>query len=132
MKPHPPPHIIRKTIKWGGAAVTVLLVVVWIGSVCFEGSNSLRALGRDWSIAHGQLHTMSAGGRINVIPIWFLMIVVALPTAVAWHPDFRARRRAKLNLCPGVQLRPHRPCDEGCEVSGVRGGCFCKRRRVNS
>ncbi|HVU63420.1 MAG TPA: hypothetical protein VHC70_05555 [Phycisphaerales bacterium] len=29
MKPHPR---IRKTIKWGGAAVTLLLVVVWIGS----------------------------------------------------------------------------------------------------
>ena len=29
MKPHPR---IRKTVKWGGAAVTVLLVVVWIGS----------------------------------------------------------------------------------------------------
>jgi hypothetical protein len=29
MKTHPR---IRKTIKWGGAAVTVLLVVVWIGS----------------------------------------------------------------------------------------------------
>jgi hypothetical protein len=29
MKPHPR---IRKTIKWGGAAVTMLLVVVWIGS----------------------------------------------------------------------------------------------------
>jgi hypothetical protein len=29
MKPHPR---IRKTIKWGGAVVTVLLVVVWIGS----------------------------------------------------------------------------------------------------
>jgi hypothetical protein len=29
MKPHPR---IRKMIKWGGAAVTVLLVVVWIGS----------------------------------------------------------------------------------------------------
>ncbi len=32
MKPHPRPPIIRKTIKWGGAVVTVLLVVVWIGS----------------------------------------------------------------------------------------------------
>jgi hypothetical protein len=29
MKPHPR---IRKTIKWGGAVVTVLLVVVWVGS----------------------------------------------------------------------------------------------------
>lgn len=33
MKPHPR---IRKTIKWGGAAVTVLLVVVWIGSGWFR------------------------------------------------------------------------------------------------
>src|SRR5438105_2226695 len=29
MKPRP---VIRKTVKWGGAAVTVVLVVVWIGS----------------------------------------------------------------------------------------------------
>src|ERR1043166_849379 len=29
MKPHP--HI-RKTIKWSGAAVTVLLMVLWVGS----------------------------------------------------------------------------------------------------
>lgn len=29
MKPHPR---IRKTIKYGGAALTLLLVVVWIGS----------------------------------------------------------------------------------------------------
>ncbi|HVU64521.1 MAG TPA: hypothetical protein VHC70_11135 [Phycisphaerales bacterium] len=29
MKPHPR---IRKTIKWGGVAVTLLLVAVWIGS----------------------------------------------------------------------------------------------------
>ncbi|HMN40149.1 MAG TPA: hypothetical protein PKE29_04840 [Phycisphaerales bacterium] len=29
MKPHPK---LRKTIKWGGAAVTVLLVVVWFAS----------------------------------------------------------------------------------------------------
>ncbi len=34
MKPHPR---IRKTIKWGGAAVTVLLVVVWIGSELWTG-----------------------------------------------------------------------------------------------
>ncbi len=37
MKPHPR---IRKTIKWGGAAVTVLLVVVWVGSGWWEGGYS--------------------------------------------------------------------------------------------
>jgi hypothetical protein len=36
MKPHPRPPIIRKTIKWGGAAVTLLLVVVWIGSAWWD------------------------------------------------------------------------------------------------
>jgi hypothetical protein len=45
MKPHPR---IRKTIKWGGAVVTLLLVVVWIGSgywrivYCRGGSCSVR------------------------------------------------------------------------------------------
>ena len=34
VKPHPR---IRKTVKWGGAAVTALLVVVWIGSGRAEG-----------------------------------------------------------------------------------------------
>ena len=38
MKPHPR---IRKTIKWGGAAVTLLLVVVWIGSAWFTWSRHL-------------------------------------------------------------------------------------------
>jgi hypothetical protein len=33
VKPHPR---IRKTIKWGGAAVTVLLAVVWIGSALWR------------------------------------------------------------------------------------------------
>ncbi|HVU63641.1 MAG TPA: hypothetical protein VHC70_06680 [Phycisphaerales bacterium] len=33
MKPHPR---IRKAIKWGGAAVTVFYVVVWIGSAWME------------------------------------------------------------------------------------------------
>ena len=43
MKPHPR---IRKTVKWGGAVVTVLLVVVWIGSgwLCGFVAPSSRAL----------------------------------------------------------------------------------------
>ena len=43
MKSHPR---IRKAIKWGGAAVTVLLVVVWIGSAwcCAQARHILVAL----------------------------------------------------------------------------------------
>ena len=45
MKPHPRIRKTMRVIKWGGAAVTVLLVVVWIGSVwwpsCIYGTNKL-------------------------------------------------------------------------------------------
>ena len=56
MKPHPR---IRKTVKWGGAAVTVLLVVVWIGSGCWNAG--WVAPKRDLSIdlAYGQLWIVS-------------------------------------------------------------------------
>jgi hypothetical protein len=42
VKPHPK---LRKTIKWGGAAATVLLAVVWIGS----GWRSVEWMRGDWS-----------------------------------------------------------------------------------
>jgi hypothetical protein len=58
MKPHPR---IRKTIKWGSAAVTVLLVVAWIGSgwgnVWQQNENGLR-----WSFGHGLVDFGNTGG----------------------------------------------------------------------
>jgi hypothetical protein len=47
MKPHPR---IRKTIKWGGAAVTVLLVVVWVGSARMFAVSPKRGL---WFVSGG-------------------------------------------------------------------------------
>jgi len=59
MKPHPR---IRKTIKWGGAAVTVLLVVVWIGS----GWYSLA-----WRSKGGSCISANAGlGRVYLVAPW--------------------------------------------------------------
>ncbi len=52
MKPHPR---IRKTIKWGGAVVTVLLVVVWIGS--------------GWLMC-GWAGKSQAGEHLQVLVIW--------------------------------------------------------------
>ena len=126
MKPHPR---IRKTIKWGGAAVTVLLVVVWIGSgrwrVVYCG-------GRTYSLRHGCIYvdTLQAwespywppgwyvdgggrpmewwfqitsrawyGGHVSV-PVWTLAAPAALVTCAAWRLDTLARRRARLSLCP--------------------------------
>ncbi len=51
MKPHPR---IRKTVKWGGAVVTVLLVVVWIGSLWWQVSLDC-GHGVDVGIAGGRL-----------------------------------------------------------------------------
>ncbi|HVU62894.1 MAG TPA: hypothetical protein VHC70_02865 [Phycisphaerales bacterium] len=40
MKPHPK---LRKTIKWGGAVVTLLLVVVWAGSGFLQADKHIGA-----------------------------------------------------------------------------------------
>jgi hypothetical protein len=51
MKPHPR---IRKTTKWGGAAVTVLLVVVWIGSEWYCNPSAVLS-GRWLAVDRGRL-----------------------------------------------------------------------------
>ncbi len=50
MKPHPR---IRKTIKWGGAVVTVLMGVVWIGSTWWRVDRYSQ--GSFESIEHGSI-----------------------------------------------------------------------------
>ena len=68
MKPHPR---VRKTIKWGGAVVTVVLLVVWIGSgwvflslatqsrkamFVYDGQISLQTSARVWPDAPYEWH----------------------------------------------------------------------------
>ena len=120
---------IRKTIKWGGAAVTVLLMVVWIGS---GWCRAMWASPHDFqaSLWGGRLE-MSIGRmsqfpisqhffkfevepstlqwvphwvkwptwRLVIVPLWIFPSVTLLVTAAAWRLDIRAHRRAKLNLC---------------------------------
>ena len=52
MKPHPR---IRKTIKWGGAVVTVVLVMVWIGScrTSYSWHLPVAVFADDWSVFCG-------------------------------------------------------------------------------
>ena len=66
MKPHPR---IRKTIKWGGAVVTVLLAVVWIWSgwirfVIYTGSE-FGPIG----VKHGQIHIGIVTVHSSAVPI---------------------------------------------------------------
>jgi hypothetical protein len=48
MKPHPR---IRKTMKWGGAAATLIMLTVWVGSRWFSLGFALR--GSNWIVADG-------------------------------------------------------------------------------
>ncbi len=74
MKPHPR---IRKTVKWGGAAVTVLLVVVWIASAWFM---------LEWG-NRGGWHTVLSGGE------WIISYAgPADPASPSDLPGFVGRR----------------------------------------
>jgi hypothetical protein len=127
MKPHPK---LRKTIKWGGAAVTVVLMVVWIGSRWWQ-AYWLGNQGGFFDIARGSIRfgvwqvgtpffspglTISRIGLTNFnwcfsvqqsapnwaiqIPLWAFVGLVGTAAAAAWRFDTLARRLARLNLCP--------------------------------
>lgn len=87
MKPHPR---IRKAVKWGGAAVTVLLVVVWIGSGWWEvrcDSRKYRA-----SLSGGTVYASN----------WEFPGVVGVPTAVTPVAAFNG-----INAGREIWVTPH-------------------------
>ena len=144
VKPHPR---IRKTVKWGGAAVTVLLVVVWIGS----GRLAVRWISIDhdiWGVINGTAFYLPGGegpvqggpgldccwmpefrmwwnfkargpegGLLVSIPLWSMTLVCLAATSAAWRLDTLARRRAR----PTPHLYPKCNYDR----TGLRGGAVC-------
>ena len=144
MTPHPK---IRKTVKWAGAAVTVLLVVVWIGSgwwglqwrsasgyITWVGAgcyclnwfppDQRKAQYYGWDCTtypyefHWWGHWLSTSQYLFfAVPLWIPTLAFALLTAAAWRLDTLARRRAKLNLCP----------TGGCNYdrTGLAAGAVC-------
>jgi hypothetical protein len=148
MKPHPR---IRKTIKWGGAVVTVLLVVVWIASrwwmFGWAGPNDYRlaargalmvahvttsGLGGGWGARRmrPELHWWiqwfdDADGWTLILPLWFPPALALIPTLVAWRLDVVAGRRqqARLNLCPKCHYdRAGLAAGAVCPECGSKGG----------
>jgi hypothetical protein len=148
MKPHPR---IRKTIKWGGAVVTVLLLVAWVGSgwwVCARsGSHSILAVAAGdfevhaWAGApapaterwiFGELGSRPrwSGGFTWVkngieahLPLWIPLIACGATTVVAFRFDALARHRARQNLCPNCNYdRAGIAGDAKCPECGY-GGC---------
>jgi hypothetical protein len=136
MKPHPR---IRKTIKWGGAVVTGLLVVVWIGSMFVAGNrrgpNGWAAAGAGrvgigWYNQSGSFDQpwfVMTSPKINwsieanrgrlIIPLWLPVALSLVFTAsVHWY-DVYARRRAlaRINLCPKCKY----------DRAGLAAGAVC-------
>ncbi|HMN42883.1 MAG TPA: hypothetical protein PKE29_18735 [Phycisphaerales bacterium] len=132
MKPHPK---LRKTIKWTGAAATVLMVVAWIGSGWW-GAGWMGQRGDALQVAGGRVLWGHDGGMnflefnpgvhfgasnfkfawwfqwldngrpighgsawVVVVPLWALVLMMAFVTAVAWHLDTLAHRRAHAHHC---------------------------------
>jgi hypothetical protein len=121
MKPHPR---IRRTIKWGGAAATLLLATSWAASawwyVVFRVGNGIEIAGgrgvlqaawpmpkvayaldsgfrAGWVFPRGNLWWMQIDadlGRI-LIPFWIPLAVAIALTAWAWHLDALACRRER-------------------------------------
>ncbi|HMN40147.1 MAG TPA: hypothetical protein PKE29_04830 [Phycisphaerales bacterium] len=126
MKPHPK---LRKTIKWGGAAVTVLLVVVWIGSgwcqAGYVGRGTLVGVSSGCACFHKAPASILGGitgsgwycagqpfdfewwmsderlraARFVAVPLWWFVLPALSATVAAWRLDTLVRRRARLNLC---------------------------------
>jgi hypothetical protein len=134
MKPH---TRIRKTVKWGGAAMTVLLVAVWVWSVSQRwgaswhfrnhASLSLSAGRLEYSWlpeggyppplglerfpcivqAWGFEFQPAMGGWDVCIPIWFVSTLFALASAAAWRFDRIARRRGRVGHCRKCNYNRH-------------------------
>ncbi len=126
VKPHPR---IRKTVKWGGAVVSVLLLVVWVASVwCGVGYHTLY---KGFGISSGILAVtgttppqaeympgwaFDADRSIDrmrwwfdvgttslewrlIVPLWFLAALPLVLSVIAARLEITARRRANKHLC---------------------------------
>lgn len=127
MKSHPR---IRKTVKWGGLVVTVLLVVVWIASqwvaVNWCVTRDLRMgivsgsfrfgtyrLGGNWIGGDGLEFRRPYFGNVwwfsvsvhrphqyIYVPLWFPAGIALVITAAALRLDSASRRREREWTCP--------------------------------
>jgi hypothetical protein len=144
MRPHPR---IRKTIKWGGAAVTLLLVVVWMVSGWWSAAWASDG-GRGVAVATGYVvffHTPPIPHRnfylvpipsnapyrwawlpilkANTqkwqlyLPLWPAILLATPITFAAWRLDGLARRQARARL----NLCPKCGYDRAGLVGGAAG-----------
>ena len=132
-------------MKWGGAGLTVLLVVVWIGSAWKEFVWLTRW---DWSanVVAGRVFVMSpyaeapsdcrnqcdfvshpfrfawwfkqglqGTGFYCFLPLWPAALLSLLATAAAWRADAKYLRRVREGACPAC----------GYDRAGLAAGAVC-------
>ena len=122
VRPHPR---IRKTTKYGGTALTVLLVAVWIGSgwshwkdrpyqrTYLEIENGCVVVGRldvfrvwtiwgrpSFALRWRPYYYVTTTGWEAALPLWIPLTLAFGATALAFRLDHLARRRNRMNLCP--------------------------------
>ena len=120
----------RKTVKWGGLVVTVLLLVVWIGSgwyarlwriggerfvgvatgqVVFvdQADSDMRFESDVLDLSTTAFHldwrfswALSTPFAGAALPLWFPALLSLLATAAAWRADAKYLRRVREGLCP--------------------------------
>ena len=136
---------VRKTVKWGGAGLTVLLVVVWIGSGWFSLTRGAMS-GMTTTVGNGcfvrfpffapdltdepfwkwskkdsfSLESRFMWNRLGrsyhvQLPLWPLPLLSLLATAAAWRVDLKYLRRAREGACPAC----------GCDRAGLAAGAVC-------
>jgi len=122
---------VRKTVKWGGAGLSVLLLAVWIGSGWY-GTYRRVSSGRMYMVSDGvfEIRTPIAGPFPRKdewafyehdnslskwwfrwttvwlfehleIPLWLPALLSLLATAAAWRADAKYMRRVRVGLCAG-------------------------------
>lgn len=120
---------MRKTVKWGGAVVTLLLLVALIGSGWYALAHHLGgnrfisvsmgqvrytdasgiALGVTITVTSGRAQEfhldwgfhMQAAGPVTVYscPLWLPLVGSFVVTRLAWRADAEACRRDRVGLC---------------------------------
>ena len=117
-------------VKWGGAVVSVVLLVVWVGSgwwylgrmssarvyfvascgqlrICSYVYSDFRSPSLGTNVGRTKMpfgwwfrYQQDASGQYLYIPLWFLAVVSGSVTTNAWRLDTLARRRVRAGLCP--------------------------------
>jgi hypothetical protein len=117
-------------VKWGGAVVSVVLLVVWVGSRWYDGvwwwgrgEVSVYAgliwvqydtrqpppygLGSGWKVRayvpdfRWWFGSYTLGsGQTVYVPLWPVCMLAISASVIAWRLDTLARRRARAGFCP--------------------------------